>query len=166
MLLGGLSNFDQTQTPVLDRSTKYMAGFVQDDWIVRPGLTLNLGLRWEIDTPFVDAKNRFNSFDPNAINPVSGTPGVVKFPGLNGWPTRPYEPDWNNFAPRFGFAWRPFGSAETVLRGGFGIFFSHPFDGSVANKATLGFSESSSLVVQDNTAAVPYTLSGGLPYSS
>lgn len=163
MLLGALSAYDQTQTPVLDRSTKYLAGFVQDDWTVRPGLTLNFGLRWEADTPFVDAKNRYNSFDPNTINPVSGTPGVIKFPGVNGWPTQPYNPDWNNFGPRFGFAWKLFGLTRTVVRGGFGIFYAHPFDGSVANVATLGFAQSSSLVVQDNTAAVPYTLAGGLP---
>lgn len=163
LLLGALSSFNQTQTPVLDRSTKYLAWFVQDDWTVHRGLTLNFGLRWEADTPFVDAKNRYNSFDPNAINPVSGTPGVIKFPGVNGWPTNPYNPDWNNFGPRFGFAWKPFGATKTVVRGGFGIFYAHPYDGSVANQATLGFAQSSSLVVQDNTAAVPYTLAGGLP---
>ena len=113
MLLNALSNFSQSATPILDRSSWYLAGFVQDDWTVRPGLTLNIGLRWETDTPFVDSKNRYNSFDPNAINPVSGTPGTIKFPGLNGWPSQPYNPDWNNFGPRFGFAWRPFGWAKT-----------------------------------------------------
>ncbi len=163
MLLGALSAFDQQQTPVLDRKSHYLAGFVQDDWSIRPGLTLNLGLRWEADTPVNDAAHRFNSFDANALNPASGTPGVVKFAGLNGWPTSPYRADLNNFGPRAGFAWKPFGLTKTVVRGGMGFFFSHPFDGTVANAATLGFSESSSLVVQDNTASVPYTLAGGLP---
>ncbi len=163
MLLGALSSFTQQQTPVLDRSTYYIAWFIQNDWTVRPGLTLNIGLRWEADTPFKDAKNRINSFDLEQINPVSGTPGVVKFAGVNGWPSSPYEPDWNNFGPRFGFAWKPFSQKKTVLRGGFGLFYSHPFDGAVANALTLGFAESSSLVVADNTALVPYTLAGGLP---
>jgi hypothetical protein len=163
MLLGALSNFDQQATPILNRSTKYIAGFVQDDWTLRPGLTLNLGLRWEADTPMVDAENHMNSFDPAAINPVSGTPGVVKFLGLNGWTNQPYHGDYNNFGPRVGFAWKPFGWQKTVVRGGFGIFYSHPFDGTQANTATLGFAQSSSLVVQDNANAVPYTLGGGLP---
>lgn len=163
LLLGAVSSYNQQQTPVLDRSSKYLAGYIQDDWTARPGLTLNLGLRWETDTPFRDSKNRINSFDLEQINPVSGTPGVVKFAGVNGWPASPYKPDWNNWGPRFGFAWKPFGLAETVVRGGFGIFYSHPFDGAVANALTLGFAESASLVVQDNTSSVPYTLAGGLP---
>jgi hypothetical protein len=163
LLLGAISNFDQQAAPVLDRHSWYLAGFIQDDWIVRPGLTLNFGLRWEADTPLVSANNRMNSFDPSAINPVSGTPGVVKFLGVNGWSTTPYKGDWNNFGPRFGFAWRPFDSAKTVLRGGFGIFYAHPFDSTQANSATLGFAESSSLAVQDNTTNIPYTLGGGLP---
>ena len=163
MLLGGVSAFDQQATPVLERSTRYLGAFIQEDWAVRPGLTLNFGIRWEADTPFRDANNRVNSFDPLAINPVSGTPGVVKFAGVNGWPDNPYAGDWNNYGPRFGFAWKPLGLKKTVLRGGFGIFFSHPFDGAVANTAALGFSDQSSLILQDNTTSIPYTLAGGLP---
>ena len=163
MLLGALSNFDQQATPILNRHAWYLAGFWQDDWTVLPGLTLNLGMRWEADTPIIDEENHMNSFDPNQINPVSGTPGVVKFLGLNGYPSQPYKGDYNNFGPRVGFAWKPFGMTKTVLRGGFGIFYAHPFDGAEANTATLGFAESSALVVQDNTTTVPYTLGGGLP---
>jgi Carboxypeptidase regulatory-like domain len=163
MLLGALSNFDQQATPVLNRHAWYLAGFWQDDWTVRPGLTLNLGVRWETDTPIIDAENHMNSFDANQINPVSGTPGVIKFLGLNGYPAQPYRGDYNNFGPRVGFAWKPFGLQNTVVRGGFGVFYSHPFDGAQANTATLGFAESSALVVQDNTTTVPYTLGGGLP---
>ena len=68
-----------------------------------------------------------NGFDPVAINPVANRPGVVRFLGQNGF-ARPYEPDWNNFGPRFGLAWRPFGLKKTVVRSGYGIFFAHPFD--------------------------------------
>ncbi len=166
MLLGALSNFDQQATPVLERSSTYYGVYVQEDWAARPGLTLNFGLRWEADTPFKDANNRFNSFDPAAINPVSGTPGVVRFGGVNGWPAEPYQGDWNNYGPRVGFGWKPFGLQKTVIRGGMGIYFSHPFDGAVANAAALGFLQQTTLVVQDNTASVPYTLGGGLPLNS
>ena len=69
-------------------------------------------MRWETDTPIVDVRNRMNGFDPSQINPVSGTPGVVKFMGVNGFRTTPYDLDRNNFGPRFGFAWKPFENHE------------------------------------------------------
>ncbi len=163
LLLGTPTNFEQLETPLLNRKSWYLAGFVQDDWTVREGLTLNIGLRWEVDTPINDLNNRLNGFDMTAINPVSGTPGVVKFAGVNGYRTQMYDPDWNKFGPRFGFAWRPFGLKRTAVRGGFGVFGAHPFDRQVANVATLGFERSSTLVLQDNNVDVPYTMSGGLP---
>jgi len=163
LLLGYLSRYEQRGTPVLDRHSWYLAGFVQDDWAVRKGLTLNLGLRWEMDTPMVDANNRFNGFDPTPINPVSETPGVVRFGGINGWRTRPWDSDWNNFGPRIGFAWRPFGMQKTVVRGGFGIFFAHPFDRGQPTAASLGFENSTSLVTNDNGISLPYSLAGGVP---
>lgn len=78
-----------------------------------------------------------NGFDPNAINSVPGTPGVVRFAGVDGWPSRPYGTDWNNFGPRVGFAWRPFGAERTVVRGGAGIFYAHPFDHGAPSSASL-----------------------------
>ena len=126
LLLGFPTGFSQLQTQELDRSSWYLAGFAQDDWRVNQSLTLNLGLRWETDTPMVDVNDRMNSFDQQQINPVSGTPGVVKFVGLNGFRTNPYDGDWNNFGPRFGFAWKLLGSERVVVRGGYGIFFAHP----------------------------------------
>ncbi len=163
LLLGVPTNFQQRETPLLDRRTWYLGGFFQNDWTVRDGLTLNVGVRWEVDTPIKDLNNRLNGFDMEAINPVSGTPGVVKFAGVDGYRTQMYDPDWNNFGPRFGFAWRPFGRQRTVLRGGYGIFYAHPFDRAVANVATLGFERSSALVLLDNNLGIPYTMGGGLP---
>ena len=165
LLLGVLSRFEQRGTPVTDRSSSYLGGFIQDDWMVQRGLTLNLGLRWEADTPMVDANNRMNGFDMTAINPVSGTPGVVKFAGLNGWRTKPWDTDLNNLGPRFGFAWRPFGLKRTVVRGGFGIFYAHPFDRGQPTAASLGFETQTTLVTNDSGVALPYTLAGGIPPS-
>ena len=162
LLLGVPTNFQQRETPLLDRRTWYYGAFFQNDWTARDGLTLNLGIRWELDTPLDDRNNRLNGFDPYAINPVSGTPGVVKFAGVDGFRTRMYDADLNNFGPRFGFAWRPFGQ-RTVVRGGYGIFFAHPFDRAVANVATLGYQRSSTLVLLDNHLGIPYTMGGGLP---
>ena len=159
-LVGYVNTFQLRETDELDRYSYYLAWFVQDDWKVTPGLTLNVGLRWETDTPIIDRNNRMNSFDRYAINPVSGTPGVVKFAGVNGWPREPYETDLNNFGPRFGFAWKPWGGDRWVVRGGFGIFFGGP-DISV-NGQSLGFEKSASLQSPDNGVTPAFILREGL----
>jgi hypothetical protein len=92
--------------PLKPRGDNYSA-YAQDDWKVTPNLTLNLGLRWDLDEPrWEEYDNRQNGFNPTAINPVSGTPGIVTFSGLNGVPK--FATNWNyhNLGPRFGFAWR------------------------------------------------------------
>ncbi|HXG55647.1 MAG TPA: carboxypeptidase-like regulatory domain-containing protein [Vicinamibacterales bacterium] len=163
LLLGFPNSVTIRETEVLDRSSWYLAAFVQDDWTVGSNLTLNFGVRWETDTPIVDANNRMNGFDPLAINPVSGTPGVVRFAGVDGWPSAPYKTDLNNFAPRFGFAWRPFGGTRTVIRGGGGIFYAHPFDHGAPSSASLGFERSATLATPDNGLTAPFFLKDGVP---
>jgi len=161
LLVGFPNTFSLRETLPLDRYSWYLTGFVQDDWTINQSLTINLGLRWETDTPIRDRQNRMNGFDPAAINPVSGTPGVVRFAGLDGWPESPYATDWNNFGPRFGFAWRPF--KKTVIRGGAGIFFAHPFDHGAPTSASLGFENSASLNSPDNGITAPFLLRDGVP---
>jgi hypothetical protein len=94
---------------------------------------------------------------------VSGTPGVVKFAGQDGDPAQPYATDWNNFGPRIGFAWRPFGLQKTVIRGGAGVFFAHPFDRGAPNSASLGFENSASINTPDNGITAPFILANGVP---
>lgn len=163
LLVGFPNSVTIRETEVLDRSSWYLAAFVQDDWTVTPSLTINAGLRWETDTPMVDASDRMNGFDPGAINPVSGTPGVVRFAGVDGWPSSPYGTDWNNFGPRFGVAWRPWGAARTVVRGGVGVFFAHPFDHGAPSSASLGFERSATLSTPDNGLTAPFILRDGVP---
>ena len=163
LLVGAPTGFSARTTEVLDRSTYYNAAFVQDDWNVHPDLTLNLGLRWETDTPIKDYSNRMNGFDQRQINPVSGTPGVVKFMGMDGFRTTPYGTDWNNFGPRIGFAWKPFGSSKTVIRGGWGAFFAHPFDAGAPTSASLGFELSAAINSPDNGVTIPFRLKEGVP---
>ncbi len=163
LLVGFPTAFSEAQTDPVTRTSWYIAGFAQDDFTVTPTLTLNLGLRWETDSPIKDENNKMNGFDATAINPVSGTPGVVKFMGLNGFRTTPYDLDLNNFAPRFGFAWLPFRSGNTVVRGGFGYFFAHPFDAGQPASATLGFSVSGQLNTPDNGITAPFYLRNGVP---
>jgi len=165
LLLGFPTAFTLRDTPALRRTSWYMSGFVQDDWTVSRHLTLNIGVRWEIDTPIKDSDGRMNGFDQDQVNPVSGTPGVVKFAGVNGWRNLPYDNDRNNFAPRFGLAWKPFGSEKTVVRGGYGIVFAHPFDHGGPTAASLGYETSATLNTPDNGITAPFYLRNGVPVS-
>src|ERR1035437_2647617 len=89
-------------------------GFVQDAWRVRPDLTLTAGLRYEYNSPPVDARDRANLFDP-------ATQALVQV-GTGGVPRGGSQPDRNNFAPRLGLAWRP-GHRNTVVRAGYGVYY-------------------------------------------
>ena len=163
MLVGYPTTFAEAQTQPTNRYSWYYAAFVQDDFKVTRNLTLNLGVRWEMDTPMVDVNNRMNGFNGSEINPVSGTPGVVTFMGLNGIPSNPWKYDWNNFGPRFGFAWKPDFSSKLVVRGGYGVFFAHPFDAGQPASANLGFSTSMSLTTPDNGITPVFILKNGPP---
>lgn len=162
-LLGFVNSFSLRETEPLDRYSWYPALYIQDDWKVTPNFTLNLGLRWETDTPIMDKNNRMNSFDLHAINPVSGTPGVVKFAGVGGWRRSPYDTDWNNLGPRFGFAWKPFGSQRWVVRGGYGVFYEHPFAHGAPNVASLGFELSAARSSPDNGVTPAFYWGEGVP---
>lgn len=89
------------------------AGFIQDDFRVTPNLTLNLGLRYEVNTVIKEDHNLLGNFDP--------TKGLIQA-GRNGV-SGPYNPDRKNFAPRFGLAWDIGGNGRTVLRAGGGIMY-------------------------------------------
>lgn len=90
--------------------------FFQDDWRLSQKLTLNLGIRWDAFTPFVDKYNHITNFFPSAdtgVLAVANTPGVSRAANVN------YT--YTNFAPRAGFAYSA--TPKTVLRGGFGLSF-------------------------------------------
>ena len=90
--------------------------FVHDNFRIRPNLTLSAGLRYEYTSPPVDADDRANVYDP-------ATRSLIQV-GTNGIPRAAYEADKNNLAPRVGFAWTPTADGRTVLRGGYGIYYS------------------------------------------
>jgi hypothetical protein len=98
------------------------AAFVEDDWKVRPNLTLNLGMRWEAFMPTTNRDGVYNTF-------VLGSGTTFAEQLTNGsaeYVKRGVEPDLNNFAPRFGFAWNPGGKGTMAVRGGYGITFDRP----------------------------------------
>jgi hypothetical protein len=107
--------------------------------------------------------NKMNSFDPLAINPVSGTPGVVTFAGVNGVPERAFRTDTNNFGPRLGFAYRLPGAHDTVIRGGAGVFYGPTVSNTIGDVAALGFSTSASYVVAQAEFQSAMRLRDGFP---
>ena len=106
----------------------YLGAFLQDDWKITPKLTLNVGLRWELDTPLTERYNRMTyGFDAN-ITPSVQVPGLkttggLTFAGVGGKPRSGGPVDLNNFGPRFGFAYNFL--PKTVVRGGYGMFFAN-----------------------------------------
>jgi hypothetical protein len=105
-----------------------IAGFVQDDWRITQHLTMNIGVRYELNTVIKEAHNLLGNFDAS-----QGLLQVGK--GLNA----PYQGDHNNFAPRFGIAWDPFGSGKTVFRAGAGMMYETVnWESFLAFENTLG----------------------------
>jgi Carboxypeptidase regulatory-like domain len=166
----------------------HYAFFGQDDWKVTPNLTLNFGLRWEYHPSFQDHNYNLANFDPNYTSVQNGVTvrGAVILPSqktysiLNpgfvesiaptpvmlasqlGIPSNLRFPNYTDFAPRFGFAWRVFGDNKTVIRGGYGRFIEAllaegAIDGWAVESSNLG-----TFVNSLNANGVPQY---SLPYS-
>ncbi len=122
------------------RATDYDL-FAQDDWEISRSLTLNVGLRYELNLPPYETHGRIGNFDPALYSPPTqavngfpvGPPGGIVIPGNSVYQvsgvTRTGKrmlrsTDPNNFGPRLGFAWSPFASSRIAIRGGYGVYFS------------------------------------------
>ena len=162
-MLGEVNAASVQISDLIQSRASYLALYLQDDWRLRDRLTLNYGLRWEAEFPRHEVNNRQNSFDPTAINPISGTPGVVTFAGLDGTPERAFTTDLNNFDPRVGFAYQVNELGRTVLRGGAGVFHGPTVSNSIGDVAALGFSTSASFVTAQATTQSVFYLRDGLP---
>lgn len=162
-LLGEVNAASVQVSDKIPSRAAYLAFYAQDDWRVSDRLTVNAGLRWEAELPRHVVGNKQNSFDPLAINPVSGTPGVVTFAGVGGTPERAFATDKNNVGPRLGFAYRVPGNRETVLRGGAGIFYGPTVGNTIGDVASLGFSTSASYSVAQAETQSSLQLRNGFP---
>ncbi|GMV21782.1 MAG: hypothetical protein AMXMBFR57_17310 [Acidimicrobiia bacterium] len=113
LLLGRARSVAATTAPVIEWAQQAYSAFIQDDWKVRPNLTLNLGLRYEYTTPYYGAGDNKNvNFDFASGQLVTASDSDKYL----------MDPDRNNFGPRVGLAWQQ--SQRLVLRGGFGVFYS------------------------------------------
>jgi hypothetical protein len=145
-LLGYLNNATR-KTVASDPQLINMNGglFAQDEWRVNRSVTLNIGLRYEINQPMFERKGRYANFVPElgkiviashdalpnmdqAIQQAGLTDKVVFAPDV-GLPRSLTFTNWNMLAPRFGLAWRPWATTKMVVRGGYGFFYA----GSLAN---------------------------------
>lgn len=90
--------------------------FAQDDWRLSPKVTINLGMRWQYESPLSAANNLWANFDPASATGIvqQGTPGNNTL----------WKPNNHDFSPRVGFAWDVTGKGTTVVRGGFSVMYS------------------------------------------
>jgi hypothetical protein len=121
-ILGIVNTFTvrQIEVPFYYR-WKYYAGYFQDDFKVRQNLTLNLGVRYDIEMPRKEKFNRQGSFDPNITGTLNGRPvtGGFVFSGENGREVGLWKPNYKGVQPRIGFAWTPF--SKMTVRGSYAI---------------------------------------------
>src|SRR5262245_55184852 len=105
-------------------NTWYTALFAQDDFRIHPRLTLNLGLRWDVQTPPTDPFNRVTNYVPGQKSTVIPTAPVgAQFYGDPGVERGGIPVSYSHFSPRVGFAWDIAGDGKTSIRGAFGLFY-------------------------------------------
>ena len=141
-LVGNVVSFSEAQQalPYL-YNEKMVEAFAQDEWRVRPNLTVDYGVRWTIYGAPQSTNNLTSTFDPRlydaskapAINPATGKyfsaidprtlPGYIQTGKNSPWGQAVSPTLWKNIAPRFGFAWDPTSTGKTSIRGGFGLFY-------------------------------------------
>lgn len=153
LLLGNASSGSLAMNTKVFWSQHYWAPFIQDDWKITHRLTLNLGVRWDLNPAAVERGNNGDyAFDTTTTNPVDALvdhtllpdqitlKGGVTFLGVDGNPSHTYKTLYTNIQPRFGFAYSL--DSKTVLRGGFGETFRNPQNGP----NTLGYSSTTDYV--------------------
>ena len=116
-LIGTSNGVRGSNTIYMNMRAPYQHFYAQDDWKVNDRLTLNLGVRYEYNPPFLETRDGIGYFDPGP----RGSPGEIKLAGVDGVPRRLTKPDRLNFGPRLGIAYKI--TEKTVFRLAYGIFY-------------------------------------------
>jgi hypothetical protein len=151
MLLGYFTTANYNITIAYAMQQIYLAPFVQDDWRVNNKLTLNLGVRWDYESPFTERYNRMISgFCTTCTNPLQGSVSGLPLKGglqfVSPSNRFPYPRDLHNWQPRLGAAYAA--SAKTVVRAGFGIMFFNTLETPYSS----GYSQATSYTYSANAA--------------
>lgn len=136
------------------RSGMYDA-YINDDWRVAAGLTVNIGLRWEYGSPIVEKYGRLVNLDIapgyTAVAPVLGMSPTGSLTGTK-YPDSLVNPDKHEFQPRLAFSWHPLFGSTVVVRGGFGVYYNTSVYQTIANQMAQQSPLSKSLSVANNPA--------------
>ena len=175
-LLGLPASGNISHTYAAATASEYFGFYVQDDWKVHNRLTLNLGLRYDVDVPRTERYDRLSYFDIDAPSPIAGkVPGFQNLRGAMRFPTadnrRQTPTDLNNWGPRFGFAFQF--SPKSVFRGAYALMYSGSVmqaAGTSGSSGTEGFTSSTNMILSNDggrTIAAylnnPYPLGYNLP---
>jgi Carboxypeptidase regulatory-like domain len=156
-LLGDVEHWQATNQSVTYMRIKDPQVFVQDDFKVKPNLTVNLGLRYEATTGMSELHNAIGGFDPTLTNAFDGSKGSMWFGGQVGRTTL-QQPIHNIFLPRIGFSWAPGMFKNTTVRGGFGMYaynFSEDTYGQGLGAGSVGTNTGNATDVNSGTGPNP-----------
>jgi len=136
---GGPGTWGQYEVPNLVSTQSFqIGGFVQDNWKVNKKLTVNIGMRYDVNTPRTERYNRMEGVDPSVVSPVQ-VPGLGTLHGGEIFASSSnrspgFNTAYNGFGPRIGIAYRPF--EKTVVRAGYGIYYSTTRSGAAGTGAS------------------------------
>jgi Carboxypeptidase regulatory-like domain len=156
-LLGDVQSWGATNSPLFGGRQKSPQVFVQDDYKVRPNLTLNLGLRYQIQRGWNEVHGRIGGFDPTIFNDVSGNLGAMWFAPAN-HRTQAQANVYSGVLPRIGAAYTFHNN--TVIRGGWGIYTTPWSVDQYGNAKGTGYGQSGGTQDQTNGITPLTTLSG------
>jgi hypothetical protein len=165
-LLGQVQSWSAQVQPEYGARLKTPQMFIQDDFKIRPNLTLNIGLRYQIQHGWNEVKNNISVFDPKVLNPATATYGALWYASTAANGRKSLQANvFGTVLPRVGFSWLP--KPNTTLRGGFGVYaYNYSLD---ADGNGLGSAHTSQGNDSDQTNGIsPVVLLSGsganLPY--
>jgi hypothetical protein len=165
-LLGEVNNATQVVIGGSAYRRMLYAGYVQDDWRVTPRLTINAGLRYDMQTQAVEKHNGIENFNVNEPNPTNSSfKGLVEYAGTSGYGRNFVAENFGDYGPRLGFAYSLDSKSATVLRGGIAIYYPstavYTYDQSSGNP--LGYTSYTTTWTAATAEGIDFQLQNGFP---